>query len=180
MYYFVSVKRDALLLYYSQLYVGKCSESTNLLQTLLEQILYPHAKNMIVWIHRFCLRKFTKCTKPLECWPCVCVCVWPLKYTQLQPMTFLSVAPSLCLSLKHTYYFSGLWVTAALFQFSVHFLLWRTPAVRFIKTDDQHTSVPPVHFLFLFTLTTRWSFANYEHNHQINHPQCLFLVKGLC
>ncbi len=130
------MKRDALLLYYSQLYVGKCSESTNLLQTLLEQILYPHAKNLIVWIHRFCLRKFTKCTKPLECWPCVCVCVcvcvclWPLKYTQLQPMTFLSVAPSLCLSLKHTYYFSGLWVTAALFQFSVHFLLWRTPAVR--------------------------------------------------
>lgn len=173
-------------------------------------------KSLIVWIHRFCLRKFPMCTKPLECWQrkmdyCfvgfvpwkyVCVRVPFCSYIQALanigdpwnthncnqwpffPLLHLSVFPSstLSISLSTLLASSPVWVTAALFQFSVHFLLWWTPAVR-VHHNWQSThlcSSCSLSFLIYYYYSSRWSFANYDHNHEINHPQCLFLVKGLC
>ncbi len=143
----------------------------------------------------------------LLCWLCslkICVCAsailllhsgsgqyrWPLKYTQLQPMTFLSVvqlhlsvfpSSTLSISLSTLLASSPVWVTAALFQFSVHFLLWWTPAVR-VHQNWQSTHLCAscsLSFLIYYYYSSRWSFANYDHNHEIKPPTMPFSSQRL-
>lgn len=172
----------------------------------------PSCKKQIVWIHRFCLRKITKCTKPLECWPRkritallafvrVCTRAQGPFCSYIQALDNIGdpwnthncnqwpFFPSLCLSLKHTYYFTvhstGLLASmshcSTLSIFSSLSLLTDSSCEVHQNWQSTHLCAScSLSFLIYSYYSSRWNFANYDHNHEMNHPQCLFLVKGLC